>query len=83
VQRRKVFETDRFTAESDSGGRVTVIETTTFNESVSFEGSARTEGLKRYETTRGERLNVIGPGTFQTMTGMTYRRLQEPFQTQP
>jgi hypothetical protein len=77
VSRRKVKETDRFTAVSDSGASVTVVETTTFIEAASFEGSAWVEGPKRYGIARGESLNCTAPGTFETLTGVTYRRVKD------
>lgn len=76
VQRKVMKETGRFTAVSDNGATVTIIEKTTFIEAPTSDGVEWVEGLKRYETARGEFLNVIGPDTFQSpLMAISYRRV--------
>jgi hypothetical protein len=59
-----------------NGTRVTIVEKTTYIEAPTFEGIEWVEGLKRYETARGEFLNVTGPGTFESpLTGVSYQRV--------
>jgi len=76
MQLRKELETGRFTAVSERGTLVTIIETTTYIEVSSSEGTEWVEGLKRYTTAQGDRLNVTGQRTFESpLMGTTYHRV--------
>jgi hypothetical protein len=75
MSRKELRETDRFEAMTEDGQQLTLIEYTTFIESITTGGRSWIAGLKEVRTLHGDHINVRGEGQYETLFGQKLTRI--------